>query len=157
MMIEHKITITRVGTSFGLHLGERSSKVQQPRDSLLLITCSARHPSFARHLAKIANIKPGDKILDLACGPGLVTFSAATTAGEKGHATAVDVSAGMLKQVRAKQVAQAHTNVEFYQHDMTRLDTLDALNNASFNVLSLASALSYLTILMLPLISGPPF
>ncbi|KAF1346776.1 S-adenosyl-L-methionine-dependent methyltransferase [Delphinella strobiligena] len=99
------------------------------------------HPSLARHLAKIANIKPGDKVLDLACGTGLVTFSAAATAGEKGHVTAVDVSIGMLERARAKRGAQGHTNVEFYQHDITRLDTLDALNNVSFNVISLASAL----------------
>lgn len=47
----------------------------------------------------------------------------------------------MLKQARAKQVAQGYTNVEFYQHDITRLDALDALNNVSFDVISLASAL----------------
>lgn len=99
------------------------------------------HPSFAKLVAQISNLKPGDKVLDLACGTGLVTFNAATAVGPEGHVTAVDISTGMLEQARSKQKAQNVSNVDFYQHDITGLDSLDAVHGQSFDVITLASAL----------------
>lgn len=99
------------------------------------------HPSFAAHLVAIASLSPGERVLDLACGTGLVTFNAAVAVGEHGRVIGVDISTGMLEQARSKIKFQNISNVELYQHDITRLETLKALHGQTFDVITLASAL----------------
>ena len=44
-------------------------------------------------LLELASIKKGDRIIDIACGTGLVSFPAAELAGEEGSVMANDISA----------------------------------------------------------------
>lgn len=99
------------------------------------------HPSFAEHLVRIAAIRPGEHVLDLACGTGLVTFGAATVVGSQGRVTGVDASSGMLEQAKSKLRAQTTRNVDLYQHDISQLGSLEALKGQTFDVITLASAL----------------
>lgn len=43
-----------------------------------------------------AKIKPGDKLLDVACGTGVLTIAAAERLGEKGFTAGLDMNPGML-------------------------------------------------------------
>ncbi|KAF9631164.1 putative protein-l-isoaspartate(d-aspartate) o-methyltransferase protein [Lasiodiplodia theobromae] len=60
------------------------------------------HPQFAQAFMDRLQLEPGAKVLDLACGTGLLTFLAAERVGPTGSVTGVDVSGGMLAQARRK-------------------------------------------------------
>ncbi len=45
----------------------------------------------------IPELKSGEKILDLACGTGIVSRAAAEQLGASGHITGLDPNAGMLR------------------------------------------------------------
>lgn len=98
------------------------------------------HPAFAKRVVELAGLKPGEHVLDLACGTGLVTFHAAAAVGPTGHIVAVDISKGMLDEATSMKTALGATNVDIYQHDITHLEPLEAIRGASFDAITLASA-----------------
>ncbi|MEJ2085689.1 MAG: methyltransferase domain-containing protein [Acidobacteriota bacterium] len=61
-------------------------------------------------LLEMAELQPGEKVLDIACGTGLVTFPAAEAVGETGEVLATDLSQGMVdllaEQIRQKGLPQ---------------------------------------------------
>ena len=66
---------------------------------------------------KIANIQPGQTILEVGCGTGFYTIPAAQIVGDEGRIIALDASSDYLKTV-AKKVREAElTNVEIVQRD----------------------------------------
>ncbi|KAF2160730.1 hypothetical protein M409DRAFT_28867 [Zasmidium cellare ATCC 36951] len=102
------------------------------------------HVRFARHMVEIASLQPGQKVLDLACGTGLVTFPAVDAVGSSGTVIGVDISSGMLAQAEKKLESQPSVrNVAFYQHSITDLDTLEVLKQrkGTFDLITCASAL----------------
>lgn len=103
----------------------------------------SHHPRFARHMVELACIQPGEHVLDLACGTGLVTFLAASAVGAAGKVTGVDISTGMLAEASAKKAHHSVANVQFYNHSMTSLSNLRALGDAqgAFDCITCCSAL----------------
>ncbi|MEV4753537.1 methyltransferase domain-containing protein [Micromonospora sp. NPDC049559] len=63
-----------------------------------------------------AAIEPGDRVLDIGCGTGLVTRLAARAA-DPGRVTGVDISAPMLAEARARAAAEGLGNVTFERGD----------------------------------------
>jgi len=65
-----------------------------------------RHSSFRPFsgngpiVADAAHIKSGDRVLDVACGTGVLAREAATRAGQTGHVAGLDPHAGMLAVAR---------------------------------------------------------
>ena len=57
-------------------------------------------PWYRRHVLKLAGLKPGMTIVDVAAGTGQVTRAAAAIVGETGTVHGVEPSAGMLAQAR---------------------------------------------------------
>ena len=55
----------------------------------------------ARILIQAANPKPGERVLDVGCGTGIVAREVASRLGATGAVTAVDLSANMLAVARA--------------------------------------------------------
>lgn len=99
------------------------------------------HDRFSSNIVQLLNLKPGEHVLDLACGTGLVTFKASNVVGPSGCVVGVDISTGMLAEARAKLKNHAHSNVELYQHSITKLDSLEALRDRKFDAITCASAL----------------
>jgi ubiquinone/menaquinone biosynthesis C-methylase UbiE len=99
------------------------------------------HDRFSTHVVQLLDLKSGERILDLACGTGLVTFKAAERVGSSGHVVGVDISTGMLAQAHAKLKGQALDNVQFYNHSITELDSLPELQEQAFDAITCASAL----------------
>ena len=99
------------------------------------------HPRFARHIVELAGPQAGEKVLDLACGTGLVSFSASHAVGAQGSVVGVDISSGMLEQARRKLSSHGLKNVTLFQHSITDLDTLGALKGQQFDIVTCASAL----------------
>jgi len=55
----------------------------------------------ARILIQAADPKPGERVLDVGCGTGIVAREVASRLGATGAVTAVDLSANMLAVARA--------------------------------------------------------
>jgi SAM-dependent methyltransferase len=68
-------------------------------------------------LVGLAEIKPGQKVLDIATGIGEPAVTAARTVGDKGHVTATDISPEMLAIGRERAQHQGLKNIEFKEGD----------------------------------------
>lgn len=55
---------------------------------------------WAPIVADLAQIKTGDRVLDIACGTGVLAREAAARTGQKGHVAGLDPHAGMLAVAR---------------------------------------------------------
>lgn len=71
---------------------------------------------------ELADIRPGQKVLDIATGIGEPAMKAARIVGCKGYVTATDISREMLAigEVRAKR--EGLKNIEFRQVDVDEAD-----------------------------------
>ena len=63
----------------------------------------ARHflAPWAPLLLDAARLAPGERVLDVACGTGVVARAAATRAGPGGHVVGVDINPGMIAVARS--------------------------------------------------------
>lgn len=64
---------------------------------------------------KALALKPGERVLDIGCGAGETTLTAAQQIGASGHAVGVDISKPLLELARAR--AKAITNINFIEAD----------------------------------------
>src|SRR5262245_14378436 len=60
---------------------------------------------YSRRLVEVATIKPDDRVLDVACGTGVVTRLVANKIGSAGQVVGFDLNAGMLVRARASAPA----------------------------------------------------
>ena len=90
-------------------------------------------------LLEMAAIQPGERVLDVACGTGLVTFPAARAAGADGHVVATDISQGMIDAAVELAAQQDLTNITFERMDAEDL----RLSNDSFDAALCALGLRY--------------
>jgi ubiquinone/menaquinone biosynthesis C-methylase UbiE len=70
----------------------------------------------------MAAIAPGETVLDVACGTGLVTFRIAETVGEEGLVVGTDLSGGMVDAARRIAAAHGVDNAEFVRCDAEDLE-----------------------------------
>ncbi len=69
-----------------------------------------------------AELRPGDDVLDVASGTGLVTFPAADRVAPGGRVLGVDISPGMVAAASALAEKRGSTNVEFACSGAEELD-----------------------------------
>lgn len=67
----------------------------------------------AHDLIEIAALRPGERVLDVACGTGVVTRLAAERVGDSGWVAGLDVNPGMLGVARA--VAPPGASIDWYE------------------------------------------
>jgi ubiquinone/menaquinone biosynthesis C-methylase UbiE len=76
-----------------------------------------------QRLVELAEIKQGDKVLDIATGIGEPAITAARKVGAKGHVMATDISAQMLKIAKQRAVSFGLQDIiEFKEIDAERID-----------------------------------
>lgn len=76
----------------------------------------------SQRLVEAAQIKDGDRVLDVACGYGEPALTAARKVGSQGSVIATDISAEMLNFGRERAAANGVENIEFMQSDASSLD-----------------------------------
>ena len=64
-----------------------------------------------------AHLKPGESVIDVACGTGLVTFAAARQVEPGGRVLGSDLSAKMVASATSMAAAEGITNVSFERAD----------------------------------------
>ncbi len=90
-------------------------------------------------LLEAAALAPGERVLDVACGSGLVSVAAARTVGACGRVVGVDLAEQMV--VAARQSAAAYSQASFARMDG---EVLDVLPVASFDAALCALGLMYM-------------
>jgi ubiquinone/menaquinone biosynthesis C-methylase UbiE len=78
----------------------------------------------ATDLLVAASLRPGERVLDVACGTGVVTKLAAKAVGASGRVAGLDVNPGMLAVARATTPDAA--NVEWYETTAEAMPLADA-------------------------------
>jgi ubiquinone/menaquinone biosynthesis C-methylase UbiE len=89
-----------------------------------------------RRLLALANLRTGERVLDVASGTGLVSFAAAAIVGGAGTVLGTDLSERMVEIARARV---RDTNVRFERMDAEELN----LPSAAFDVALCALGLMY--------------
>lgn len=88
-------------------------------------------------LLRLADLQAGERVLETACGTGLVTVRAASAVGPEGHVTATDLSDGMVEACRERAKEEGLGNVEVLQMDAEDLDLEDDAFDAALCALGL--------------------
>lgn len=91
-------------------------------------------------MLRMADIQHGEKILDLACGTGLVSFRAATATGNEGMVLGTDISDNMIALSTAIGKEKNLSNIKFQRMDAEEL----LLPDHSFDVVLCALGLMYM-------------
>ena len=91
-------------------------------------------------MTALASLAPGNRVLDIACGTGLVSFEAARTVGAYGHVLGVDLSGQMVGSAERRAREMNLSNCSFARMDAESLD----LPDASFDVVFCALGLMYM-------------
>jgi SAM-dependent methyltransferase len=86
-----------------------------------------------------AALRSGDRVLDVACGTGLVTFGASEAVGSSGWVLGVDISSLMINAASQRAQQRRLSNVGFQRMDAESLD----LPDVSFDVALCALGLMY--------------
>lgn len=93
-----------------------------------------------------AAIRPGDIVLDVGCGDGLIGFGAADLVGPSGHVVFSDVSADLLavcRDIAASSTNSGGTQTSRFTFVQTGLPALDGIEPNSVDVATTRSVLIY--------------
>jgi len=73
-------------------------------------------------MVELAGVRPGGRVLDVACGYGEPTLTAARRVGAEGSVVATDISAEMIAYGRERAAAAGFENIEFVESAAIDLD-----------------------------------
>jgi len=85
----------------------------------------------------MAGVGAGQRVIEAACGSGLVTMRLAEKVGPGGHVLATDLSQGMIDDLRARLDGTSLSNVEVERMSVERLGVPDGAFDAAICALGL--------------------
>lgn len=88
-------------------------------------------------LIDLVDIKEGEKVIDIACGTGLVSFRAADLAGNSGFVLGTDISDEMIALAQNISLNNKISNTNFQRMDAENLTALDNYFDVSLSALGL--------------------
>jgi enediyne biosynthesis protein CalE5 len=80
---------------------------------------------LSERLVELAEVEPGDRVLDIATGIGEPAVTAARRVGPEGRVLATDIAPGMLEIGRERAAELGLDNVEFMEADAEALELAD--------------------------------
>ena len=92
-------------------------------------------------LVELAQLQPGQHILDVATGTGIVAIAASEIVGSEGQVIGVDFTPGMLEQARRKIEAAGLENIELIEADVEAI----AFEDERFDAIFCATAIVLLS------------
>lgn len=92
---------------------------------------------LAERLVAAAAPGPGERVLDVACGTGIVARQAADRVGPSGTVAGADVTAGMLAVARRAAAASGHPSIQWYETAAEAMPLPDAAFDVVFCQLAL--------------------
>lgn len=69
---------------------------------------------WIQEMVNLADLKPGEQVLDVACGTGMATRLAAERVTPNGRAVGLDLDPGMIAVARSHEAIPLHTPSEWY-------------------------------------------
>lgn len=87
-------------------------------DQIELDRLKLQHDLWKDHLIRLwkkSNFRPGQKILELGCGPGFTTEDLAIYTNHESEITAVDISEVFLKYLDSKKIPKLKTHLSFIE------------------------------------------
>ncbi|RJP19548.1 MAG: methyltransferase domain-containing protein [Candidatus Abyssobacteria bacterium SURF_5] len=105
------------------HYARWYDRVQPKAIELLHFFGDFSFGEFQERLVELANLRPGDKVLDVACGTGAAHPAIARAIGPRGELIGVDLSSRMLEQAKAK-ARRLKTSVEYLEADAEELSSV---------------------------------
>lgn len=106
------------------------------------------HTDLADDFVRWLNPQPGEFVLDLACGTGLLTIPLAAHVGKKGRVVAIDLTNEMLKVAQEKEAQPNACNIDWMVADIASETLLDIPKiraivdeHGGFDIISVCSAL----------------
>lgn len=94
---------------------------------------------WAPVVVEAARLMPGERVLDVACGTGVVARAAAVAVGPTGAVTGVDLNPGMVAVARAAGSLPGSCALEYREADVTDLP----FGEGSFDVVTCQLGLQY--------------
>ena len=71
------------------------------------------------HVVDLADPRPGDRVLDVACGTGVVARAAASRVGSAGAVTGIDLNRGMLTVAKSVPGSDQPPSAPIHWHEGT--------------------------------------
>jgi len=102
-----------------------SQKVGYDPDDLTAVPADSNLGLGCGNPAGLAELKPGETVLDLGSGPGLDCFLASRRVGPEGRVIGVDMTPEMLDRARATARQNKYSNVEFRLGEIENLPVAD--------------------------------
>ena len=93
-----------------------------------------------QRLLELASLQPGERVIDIACGTGLVTFPAADLVMTGGHVLATDISERMIEHVAELASTRGASHVKARRLGAEKLDEVP---DEAFDVALCALGLMY--------------
>lgn len=92
---------------------------------------------LAEQLVAAAALRPGERVLDVACGTGVVARLAADQVGPAGSVAGADVNPGMLAVARTVATSSGRTSIQWYETAAEAMPLPDAAYDVVFCQLAL--------------------
>jgi arsenite methyltransferase len=107
-----------VGTADLLSVGYSPREIWAvPQEARISLGCC--------NISALADLKPGEWVLDVGCGAGLDVFLSARKVGREGLVVGIDVSTSLLGRARVAKLKSAQNNVEFFLSDAEKMPYKD--------------------------------
>lgn len=121
-------------------MDQQTQAILSPVNAYEAVFVPAMLDPLARITIKQIEVRRGERLLDLACGTGIVARHVAPLLGEDGTIVAVDVSPEMLAKARSLPTP-AGARIEWREGDATNLD----LPDGTFDIVICQQGLQYLS------------
>lgn len=88
-------------------------------------------------MLEMAALEPGERVLDVACGTGLVSYRILETVGETGAVVGTDISREMVETARRLAIERGYRNATFERFDAEAIGLEDGIFDAAVCALGL--------------------